>query len=295
MLVAALASPNKTAEAALYLLEKRGATITDEVRGALLSKSSGGTNDPGIDTSTLVRWYTFEDDFVEGTDGSLLVANHAHLVNTNLSPEESQSLSVADDHEAPSITEKHGRPWRSSRGMALASKDLRGLPSGNEAYTVEIELTEQEGHGVAFFLGKPNRNSGCLGMWTESNGRKLHHFWWSNDCDKDGIDEETWQRGGDEDGEVVDASPWLKIAASWDPLKEERKIFVNGVMVHQDNAQGRGHDKPKEGDDDDAACSASAISSAKAIRSEAAWRSRLASVRCAFGLGWSSRPCSTPS
>ena len=28
----------------------------------------------GIDTSTLVRWYTFEDDFVEGTDGSLLVA-----------------------------------------------------------------------------------------------------------------------------------------------------------------------------------------------------------------------------
>ena len=118
--------------------------------------------------------------------------------------------------------------------MALASKDLRGLPSGNEAYTVEIELTEGRPRS-GILPGKPNRNSGCLGMWTESNGRKLHH-WWSNDCDKDGIDEETWQAltKWRSSGRLAMA----KNRGVVGPVEEERKIFVNGVMVHQDNAQG---------------------------------------------------------
>ena len=57
-------------------------------------------------------------------------------------------------------------------------------------------------------------------------------------CDpEEGGNEEAWGARGDGGAE----DRWLRLAAVWDPESASRKIYMNGRMIQEDNAQGKGH------------------------------------------------------
>ena len=239
---------SSTAGVALKLVKEKGLEVFDEDIALLMQASDATQIDPDLDASALSRWYTFGDGEVEGEGKSLRVANRAGEVNPNLEVDEAQSLVPDKDHQPPVIKDKHGRAVAEFDGdHALVSTNLGGCPTGNDAYTVEVQLTHPHGGSalggwqVAFFLGKPNCNGQNIGVGVNGNSKGMSNFWWSNDCAKEGAEDDIWKRADEAKGD--EESVWLRLAATWDPSKQERKIFMNGTMINEDNAQGSEHRK----------------------------------------------------
>ena len=182
------------------------------------------------------------------------MANRAGEVNPDLDVDETQSLVPDKDHQPPTIKDKYERSVAEFDGdHALVSKGLAGCPTGNDAYTVEVLLTHPTGGSVlggwqvAFFLGKPNCNGQNLGMGVNGQSKGMSNFWWANDCAKEHVDDDTWTHT--DEAHANEEGSWLRLAVCWDPSKKQRKIFMNGKMLNEDNAQGSEHRKfgPEEG------------------------------------------------
>ena len=259
---AAVASPDMLlacltparAAAALRLINVFDVKVTEAGRADLIKTSDAIKIDPDLDASALSRWYTFGDSEVEGEGESLRVANLAAFVNPNLDADDAQSLVPSESHKVPVIKEVHGRAAAEFGGdHALASKNLAGCPTGNDAYTLEMLLTHPTGGSslggwqVGLFLGKPNADGRCVGLSINGQSKGMSNYWWGNDCAKEHVDSSTYKAADEPDGEGESA--WLRIAASWDPEKKQRSIFMNGKMINKDKAQGREHRKfgPAEG------------------------------------------------
>ena len=260
----------ETAQAAQQLLEL-GAEITNEVRNGLLNESDHFIRlySERADTEGLVRWYSF-DKLVQGEGETLRVGNCAHLVNPEVLSQDDQSLISSEDFgEPPKLTEKWGRVVAEFAGKhGLGSKVMNGCPEHNDAYTVELwmdrpepgqhEWTAPYSMGPSDFkywdtgLSKSTVKEGVHNLVDEKSlvigvnpaSCGLSHLWtygMLGSCVQEHIDSKTWK--GVEDG---DDESWLRVAATWDPISQSRKIFVNGKMVKEDDAQetGKEHDLP---------------------------------------------------
>ena len=104
----AMAKP-RTAGVALKLIKEKGFEVGDELMEALTMTSDAIQIDPELDASTLSRWYTFDDNGVEGEGESLRVTNRAGEVNPDLDVDETQSLVPDKDHQPPTIKDKYER------------------------------------------------------------------------------------------------------------------------------------------------------------------------------------------
>ena len=229
--------PN-TAEVALHLLEL-GAEITDEDRCSLF-KESGNAMSLIANPQGLARWYSF-DKLVEGEGSTLRVGNCAPFVNPDLPHDDDHSLiSAFEFGEAPKIVEKWGRAVAEFSGKhGLGSNNTTGCPTGNDAYSVEVWMehppsTVQE--CVPFVMGLVNNGDNkALGISILPSAKGMECWWWSNDFERLNISPSTWN-----DSAAGDHN-WLRVAATWDPSNKSRRIFVNGKMVGEDNAQGQEH------------------------------------------------------
>lgn len=114
----------------------------------------------------------------------------------------------------------------------------RGCSTGNEAYTVEVWMerppsTAQE--CAPFVMGLVNNRNQALGISVIPSAQGMECWWWSNDIERLNIHQDTWNDG------AAGEPGWLRVAATWDPSSKSRRIFVNGKLVGEDDAQGEEH------------------------------------------------------